>query len=941
MHNLQNLNLDIPRGKLIAICGVSGSGKTSLALDTLYAEGQRRYIESFSAYTRQFLERIDKPDCDRIEGLPPAIAVMRASAVRGNRSTVGTASESADYLRLIFAKIAHLHCFSCGKRIMSHSPQSVARMVSEMPDSAKVMMAFEAQWDGIAERASVLSDLQSSGFVRLVCNHKLLHLGEQERSSLADDLPPSGTVWAIVDRIKGGDSSQRVTESLETCFHFGHGTIRIYFQTTCETRDRLQADWHSVVNEWDVDGKLWYQLDLSCNQRCHECDLDFPEPHPQLFNFNSPLGACPLCEGFGDTMDLDMTLIVPDDRKTIRDGAILPWTTPSYSHNLDELLDVAEQLRIPVDKPFRQLTAKQREVIIDGDERFGFGGISGFFQQLERKKYKMHVRVFLSRWRSYNRCHQCDGKRLGPKALAYRIEGLDFAQLCQLSIDRLMQFWSELLLEDHHKEIVKVPLSQLMHRLNYLRAVGLGYLTLDRTLRTLSAGEIQRSILTTALSGSLVNMLYVLDEPSVGLHPADVERLATAITELADRGNTVVIVEHDEALLQRANWCIEIGPGAGSAGGQVAFAGEPIEFIQPGASLTGEYLSNRRNIPIPPQRREPHRGSIRLTRCTGNNLKEIDAEFPLGLFCVVTGVSGSGKSSLVQDTLYPALMNRFASQHLKCLPFDSVLGCGQIDDCILVDQSPIGRSPRSNPVTYVKAFDEIRNLFASTPDAKARNFTSSHFSFNSDFGRCPSCQGDGSLQIDMQFLADITISCPGCHGQRYKEEILRVRYRDMSIADVLNLTVRDALSIFRGAPKIQAKLRVLVDVGLDYLQLGQSALTLSSGEAQRLKLAAFLASASRKRTLFLMDEPTSGLHMQDIIQLLDCFDALIAAGHSLVVIEHNLHLIAAADHVIDLGPGPSEQGGQIVICGTPEEVSNCEHSATGKYLAHHFSRYAV
>ncbi|MEO8268893.1 MAG: excinuclease ABC subunit UvrA, partial [Aureliella sp.] len=680
----------------------------------------------------------------------------------------------------------------------------------------------------------------------------------------------------------------------------------------------------------DVNGD-WLPLRLSHQLRCTTCGIDYPEPEPRLFNFNSPLGACPTCEGFGDTIDFDIDLIVPDKRKTLRNGALAPWTTPAHSHHLDELVDAADALLLPLDVPFSKLTKRQVKVLIEGDKKRGFSGMQGFFAALDRKKYKMHVRVFLSRWRSYNTCPTCNGARLNSAALAFHIAGRNFADLCAAEIRELSEFLEAIRLEGAASKIVADPLESVQARLSYLCEVGLGYLSLNRPLRTLSGGEAQRTALTAALGSSLVNMLYVLDEPSVGLHPHDVEQLSIAIERLARRDNTVIMIEHEEALLSRADWLVEVGPAAGEGGGMIVYSG-PRDQIVNAKSLTGDYLSGRRQLPMPAQRRTPNRGSVRLLGCQGNNLKNINVEFPLGLLCLVTGVSGSGKSSLVQDTLFGAVANRLTAQNYKPLPFDGIEGTGLIDDCILVDQGPISRSPRSNPVTYIKAFDEIRRVFAETTDAKLHNYSAGSFSFNSELGRCATCQGDGVLQIDMQFLADVTIVCSDCRGDRYRPEILQVRYRDRNIADVLHMTVREASQFFRGAGKVQQKLKVLSDVGLNYLQLGQAATTLSSGEGQRLKLASYLANATRRKTLFILDEPTTGLHTSDIVQLLDCFDALIEAGHSLIVVEHNLHLMAVADHIIDIGPGPAGEGGQIVASGTPEQVVACKTSLTGQYL---------
>lgn len=943
VHNLKNIDVDIPRGALVAVCGVSGSGKTSLAIDTLYAEGQRRYIESFSAYTRQFLERLDKPDFDHIEGLTPALAVTRSGSVRGNRSTVGTASESLDYLRLLFAKAASLVCYGCGRTIQPANSTSVAGWLSQLVNPFRLMIAAPVLWDDVGQRAEVLAELQQQGLVRLIAGGRTIHLSNDSRSEMVDLLPSAGKAWVVVDRLSGPFAESRCVESLETAFAVGQlatgrGEASLLIQDTPENISRTaEAVGIRKPNRETIDQTDWIRIDLSQRLFCPDCQIEYPDAQPQLFSFNSPLGACPRCEGFGDTIDWDQTLIVPDRTKSIADGAIAPWNMPSMSDFRRDAIEQLRKAKIPLDVPVGQLTDAEWKVVYEGDKQLKYPGILGMFAWLERKKYKMHVRVFLSRWRSYNRCGQCQGARLKPESLAYRLGGHNFAELCAMQIDQLDELLaSPRQLSPSQAQMIQLPLKQLRARLGYLRQVGLGYLSLDRTLRTLSGGEAQRTALTAALGSSLVNMLYVLDEPSVGLHPHDVQRLATSIKQLSGRGNTVVMIEHEEALLDQADWIVEVGPGAGYEGGRITYCG-PRNRLEQSDSLTGSYLSGRRIVPVAEQLRQPS-GFLKLTGCRGNNLKNVDVEFPLGVLCLVAGVSGSGKSTLIQDTLYPAIANRLTSSRLPALPFDNLLGLGLLDDCLLLDQSPISRSPRSNPVTTVKAMDEIRKVFADTTDSKVRGFAAGHFSFNSPLGRCPRCEGDGVLQIDMQFLADVVMPCPECHGSRYRPEILQVRYRDQSVAEVLQMTVHQAQNFFRGQSKVQQKLKILTSVGLDYLQLGQSATTLSTGEGQRLKLAAFLAAATERRTLFILDEPTTGLHTHDILQLQDCFDALLAAGHSLIVVEHNLHLLAAADHIIDIGPGPSELGGQVVASGTPAELIGNPNSITGRYLAAHIRR---
>jgi excinuclease ABC subunit A len=681
-----------------------------------------------------------------------------------------------------------------------------------------------------------------------------------------------------------------------------------------------------------VDGRPWRKIGFSAELSCEDCRLDYPTPEPRLYSFNSPLGACPECEGFGNVIGIDMDLVVPDPSKSIREGAIAPWNSPAYAHELEQLLELAGDCDIPVDVPFSALEPRHKELISHGAPKRGFGGLEGFFAWLERRKYKMHVRVFLSRWRSYRPCEACGGTRLRPEALAARIGGRNIAEVSAMKVSDAAAFFRDLRLPEHEALIGRMMLEQVSSRLAYLEAVGLGYLTLDRTLRTLSGGEARRVALTASLGSSLVNMLYVLDEPSIGLHPRDIDRLIGAIRGLRNRDNTVVVVEHEESIIRAAEQVVEIGPGAGERGGKVVFQGTPEEMERSGQSLTGDYLARRRGTSAAGRRRPPDHGWIRLAGARGNNLKDITVEFPLGVLCLVTGVSGSGKSTLVQDTLYPALCRRLRKDAPKPYPFDDVFGDGQVDEVIMVDQSPIGRSPRSNPVTYLKAFDEIRAVFADTIEARTRNYSAGHFSFNVDGGRCPVCQGDGHIQIDMQFLADVYMKCSQCGGARYRDEILDVKYRGRNIAEVLEMTVREAFTFFRGRPKVQARLKRLIDVGLDYVRLGQPANTLSGGEAQRLKLAGYMSGAKRGRCLFILDEPTTGLHFFDIVQLLDCFDALLAVGHSLIVVEHNLQMMKAADYIVDLGPGAAEEGGNVVAKGTPERVARCEESITAGFL---------
>ncbi len=928
VHNLKHIDLDIPRGRLVVLCGLSGSGKTSLALDTLYAEGQRRYVDSFSAYTRQFLDRLEKPAADRIDGIPPAIAVTHKNTSRSARSTVGTATETADYLRLLFAKIGRVFCHTCGQEVRRHTPQTVVAAVEQLPPGGRYLVAFAVAPTSTAA-GSRWPVFVEEGFVRVVVGHRLVNLTNEPWSdTLAADA--GGQVFAVVDRLTaGGASDQRLRDSLETAFAKGSGRAHLFV----EPQNGDAAESLPGAAPFELDGATWQHSIFGGEWACLKCGLTYPEPEPRLFSFNSPLGACPQCEGFGNTIDVDMELVVPDANKSLKEGAIAPWNTPAYAHELAELLALAEDRQLRVDVPFRELDERERHIVTDGVPQCNFGGLNGFFAWLERRKYKMHLRVFLSRWRSHRPCPACGGKRLRPEALATRIGEQSIADISSLKIADALDFFRGLELSPWERQVGRIMLETVEARLAYLVEVGLGYLTLDRTLRTLSGGESQRVALTTALGSGLVNMLYVLDEPSVGLHPRDVERLSGAVASLRDRGNSVVVVEHEESMIRAADQLIEIGPGAGERGGEVVFQGTLDEMLGHPRSLTGDYLSGRRGIAPVVKRRPPDHGWIRLAGARGNNLQHVTVEFPLGVLCLVTGVSGSGKSTLVQDTLYPALCRRMRIDGPKPLPYDDVYGDGQLDEVVLVDQNPIGRSPRSNPVTYIKAFDEIRAVFAETVEARTRNYDAAKFSFNVDGGRCTKCQGDGYLAIDMQFLADVYMKCPQCGGRRYRKEILDVTYRGRSIADVLEMTVREAFTFFRGQMKVQARLKRLIDVGLDYLRLGQPANTLSGGEAQRLKLAAYMSATRRGRSLFLLDEPTTGLHFQDVVQLLDCLEALINVGHSLIVVEHNLQLMKAADYIVDLGPGAADEGGRVVAKGTPEAVSRVKESFTGRFLA--------
>ena len=915
VHNLKGIDLDLPLDRLVVLTGVSGSGKSSLAFDTLYAEGQRRYIETFSAYTRQFLEKLDKPDADRIDGIPPAIAVGQRVARRSSRSTVGTLTEIHDYLGLLYAKLGQVICLDCGAVVEPASPATVARAIDELPERTRYQIAFPLDVRPESDRAALAAGLREDGFLRVKIGAETLSL-EAEDAALALPWPESGAVDVVVDRlVRGTESPERRLDSIETAFAKGLSRCRVLTDA---------GDW-TFYDGW----------------RCARCGRDHAAPDPRLFRYNNPLGACPTCEGFGRVIDLDLERIVPVPSKTLREGAIAPWTTPAYQGQQHELLERAEALGIPTDVPFRRLTAKQVATIVEGAPGHGFAGLRGFFRWLEKKSYKMHIRVFLSRWRSYKPCPDCQGARLRPEALAVKVGGLDIAALSALKIGAARVFLKDLGGTVVASPVARRILEQVLGRLDYLARIGLDYLTLDRQARTLSGGEARRVALTTALGSGLVNTLYVLDEPSVGLHPRDVDRLIAIVRDLRDAGNTVVVVEHDLAMMRAADQLVDIGPAAGEGGGHLLYAGPPEGVALVSGSVTGEFLSGRRKVavPEPERRRSAHVSQLKLTGARGHNLKNLDVAFPLGVLCVVTGVSGSGKSTLVEETLHPALQRRLGNPALPAAPYTELVGTGEIDEVVLVDQTPIGRSARSNPVTYLKAFDEIRKTFAATHEARLRNYGAGQFSFNVEGGRCNACEGNGFLTIDMQFLADVMMRCPECRGTRYRPETLEITYRGRNIAEVLDLTARQAFVFFRHRPKVQARLRPLLDVGLDYLRLGQPASTLSGGEAQRLKLASYLAtsptamtrSAGRSRTLFLLDEPTTGLHPADTLKLLDALTSLLVQGHSLIVVEHSPEIMACADWIIDLGPGAGDEGGQIVGQGTPEEIARLD-TPTGRVL---------
>ncbi|MCL4109594.1 UNVERIFIED_CONTAM: hypothetical protein GTU68_049187 [Idotea baltica] len=908
VHNLQNIDVDIPLRKLTVIVGVSGSGKSSLAFDTLYAEGQRRYIDSFSAYARQFLDRLARPDADRIDRIPPAIAIKQSasSGQHSGRSTVATDTEVYDYLRLLYAKIGKVICSHCETQVTRDSPSTVIGMINGLADDGQASNGEPDDEEQSVSLSAQIESIKEDGFSRAIVNGITVNLTDYE----VQDVDAKVTV--VVDRLVAGQSTlERLTDSLETAFQFGEGRAIVL-----------------VAGEG---------VDTEFNDRfvCSTCARQYLEPEHRLFSFNSPLGACPDCSGTGQQETITFQRVVPDPGKTIREGAIACWTTPAYRHELDELLDLAPSYNLPVDVPFSELTDEHRSLIFNGVPARDFGGLKGFLAWLQRKRYKIGVGVFLSRWRSYVPCAACHGARLGVAARSVRIDGLNIGEFAGGRIDTAFERLQSIAesLDETEREVSRIVFEEILTRLQYLGDVGLGYITLDRRVRSLSGGERQRVSLTSALGSSLVNTLYVLDEPSAGLHPSDSDRVIQAIERLRLSGNTVVVVEHEEEFLKRADHVIEIGPAAGRAGGTVVFDGTPAQMMVDPDSVTGNWVKSRDTYSA--KKRSKPSGFISLKGVQHHNLKNVTVDIPLGVLCVVTGVSGSGKSSLVHETFFPAACVETGQTHSveTAGRYSEITGCDQISGVVMVDQHPVGRTARSNPVTYLKAFDEIRKVFALTAESKLRNFTPSTFSFNSkNGGRCPKCEGSGSIKIDMQFLADLSMECPECGGRRYRAEVLEAKYRGLSIWDVLEMTVDDAFTYFRGHAKLQKRLQVLRNVGLGYLPLGQPATTLSGGESQRLKLAAYMRSQAAGGSLFLLDEPTNGLHGLDVATLLKSLDALVAIGHTLVVIEHHMDVICHADYIIDLGPGPGEHGGTVVATGTPEEIAEVDQSATGRLI---------
>ncbi len=971
-HNLKNIDLSLPSRRLVVVTGVSGSGKSSLAFDTIYAEGQRRYVESLSAYARQFLERMEKPDVDRLDGIAPAIAIRQKNSLRNPRSTVGTTTEVHDYLRLLYARIGRTICRTCGREVVRETPEVVAKQLAALPPGTRVLLGFEMPvvaapelqaTNGGADEAGAEQDelpvpalfadgvdasdaepadakpmpppassadavkatiegLRRKGFGRLLVDGGAAAFDDIDPAALKD----RATLDVVVDRVKvDGDVRSRLTDSIETAYREGGGAAFAVQLPNPESRIPSPNPESRIPNP----AVVWHRF--SERFECRPCGLTYEVPQPRLFSFNNPFGACPVCHGFGNIIELDMDLVVPDPTRSINQNAIEPWSKPHYRAQLAELKRAARSGAVRLDVAWAHLTPEEKRFVLDGNGR-EYDGIKGFFRWLERKKYKVHVRVFLSRYRGYLTCPECGGARLRREARDVQVGGTTIDALCALTVREARRFFETLQLGPLDATIADKILREIRKRLAFLSDVGLDYLTLDRLSSTLSGGESQRINLATSLGSALVDTLYVLDEPSIGLHPRDNQRLIAILKQLRDQGNTVLVVEHDADMIRVADYIVDLGLGAGEQGGRVVYAGTLDGLVREPRSLTAKYLRDELAIPVPAARRRPTAQRLRVLGASEHNLKHIDVEIPLGTLVAVTGVSGSGKSTLVHDVLYAAI-KRLKGQWDKRVGLHRKLeGAEFVSDVVLVDQAPIGRTPRSNPVTYLKAFDPIRELLASTKDARARSLTASHFSFNVPGGRCDACEGEGEVRVEMQFLADVFVPCEQCDGKRFKPHVLEVRYRGKNVDQILDMTVREALAFFSSSPKVLRRLQVLDEIGLGYLRLGQPATTLSGGEAQRIKIAAHLAAHSGERILYILDEPTTGLHFDDIAKLLAAFRKLLHAGHTLVVIEHNLDVIKTADWVIDLGPEGGEEGGRIVAVGTPEHVAQVAGSYTGQHL---------
>lgn len=910
VNNLKNVDVSIPRNKFVVITGLSGSGKSSLAFDTIYAEGQRRYVESLSAYARQFLGKMSKPEVDYIKGLPPAIAIEQKVNTRNPRSTVGTSTEIYDYLRLLFSRIGHTFSPVSGNEVKKHTIEDVLKKALEFDDGTRIALGVDIHLPQGRDLAAQFDIYLKAGFSRLIDSDGNFIMIE----NIKDTATETEDKKLLIDRLAvshSGDELSRLADSIENAFFEGADALTLFV--------------------WTSDGLKKYEF----SRRFEADGISFIEPDDYLFNFNNPFGACPKCDGFGQIMGIDEDLVIPNKALTIYEDAVACWKGEKMSEWKNMLIALSGKLHFPIHKPYCDLSPDEKAVLWHG--KGSFPGIDGFFEFVEKNAYKVQYTIMRNRFRGKTICPECGGDRLRKEALYVKVGGKNIAELTRMSVEDLSEWFDNLVISETEAKIAKRILIEIRSRLTYLLEVGLGYLTLNRTSSTLSGGESQRINLSTSLGSSLVGSIYILDEPSIGLHPRDTQRLINVLRKLQQVGNTVVVVEHEEKIMRAADYLIDVGPDAGRHGGEIVYQG-PVEGIANATrSYTAKYLSGKLTIDVPKSRRK-WTDSIIISGARENNLKNIDVKFPLGIMTVVTGVSGSGKSTLVRDILYKALMRHFGESADAPGAFKSLGGdLGRISSVEFVDQNPIGRSSRSNAATYLKAYDEIRALFASQQSAKQMGFSPAYFSFNTEGGRCEECKGDGYITVEMQFMADITIPCESCHGQRFKRDILEIEYRGKNINDILNMTVNQAIEFFAEAngnieKKIIKRLKPLQDVGLGYIKLGQASSTLSGGENQRVKLAYYLSLDTNSHTMFIFDEPTTGLHIHDIKTLMDSFNRLIAKGHTVLIIEHNIDVIKTADYVIDIGPEGGDAGGYVVACGTPEEIAKCQNSYTGKFL---------
>ncbi len=915
-HNLKNIDLDLPRGRLVVITGLSGSGKSSLAFDTIYAEGQRRYVESLSAYARQFLGLMEKPDVDFIDGLSPAISIEQRTSAKNPRSTVGTVTEIYDYLRLLFARIGTPYCYKCGRQISQQTVDQMVDATLDLPKGSKIQILAPLVRGRKGEYKEIIEEVKKEGFVRIRVDGKVREVEEQ----ISLEKNKKHNIEVVVDRLVVDEKmSKRLADSLETALRMGSGVVLV-----------------------DVIGDK--EILYSERYACVHCNISYEELVPRMFSFNSPFGACPGCDGLGTKMEIDPELVIKEPSLSIAQGAISPWGNPIGSWYLQNLKSIAGRHGFDFYTPFKNLSKRAKEIVLYGtdnnEDSSYYDGFEGVIPNLERRFRQTEssgVREWIEQYMTIRPCPKCNGARLRKESLAVKIAGKNINEVTLLSVRAAKEFFQGLHLSKKEQTIARQILKEINERLSFLLNVGLDYLTLDRTASSLSGGEAQRIRLATQIGSRLSGVLYILDEPSIGLHQRDNKRLLNTLTSLRDLGNTVIVVEHDRETIETADWIVDLGPGAGKAGGYVVFAGTPQDLVKSKKSLTGRYIAEELEIPVPSKRRRGIGNFLRISGARGNNLKKIEVTFPLGVFICVTGVSGSGKSTLIEETLYHILAKHFYNSKIPPLSYDKIEGLKNIDKVIDIDQSPIGRTPRSNPATYTGAFTPIRDLFAQLPDAKVRGYSVGRFSFNVKGGRCEACQGDGIIKIEMHFLPDVYVPCENCKGKRYNRETLEIRYKGKSIADVLDMTVDEASSFFEHIPRIRRKLQTLKQVGLGYIHLGQQATTLSGGEAQRIKLATELSKVETGNTLYILDEPTTGLHFEDIKMLLGVLNELVDRGNTVLVIEHNLDVIKTADYIIDLGPEGGEEGGYVVATGTPEQVANVKESYTGQFLRRELS----